>query len=219
MSDSRIDDAAPAVTVSTSTPEPGNELMRAELETARNRREPGHTLWFTGLSGAGKTTLCNAVAAELLASGLLVEVIDGDVIRKHLWKDLGFDREARDENIYRIAFLSQMLTRNGVIVLVAAISPYREARQRARHAIGSFTEIYVKASLEICEGRDTKGLYRKARAGQLKGFTGIDDPYEEPLTPEVVCDTGNENVRESTNKILDYLRGRSVLKFRAGTSG
>ena len=138
-------------------------------------------MWFTGLSGAGKTTICRAVATELLAHGLQVEVIDGDVIRNYLCKDLGFSKADRDENIRRIGFVSQLLTRNGAIVLVSAISPYRRARDAVRHSIGDFMEVYVNTPLSVCEVRDPKLLYRKARAGKITGFTGIDDPYEAPL--------------------------------------
>lgn len=144
-------------------------------------KQKGLTVWFTGLSGAGKTTICSAVATELLAHGLQVEVIDGDVIRNYLCKDLGFSKADRDENIRRIGFVSQLLTRNGAIVLVSAISPHRAARDAVRHSIGDFMEVYVNTPLSVCEVRDPKLLYRKARAGKITGFTGIDDPYEAPL--------------------------------------
>jgi bifunctional enzyme CysN/CysC len=163
----------------------------------------GLTIWFTGLSAAGKTTICNAVATELLARGLRVEVIDGDVIRNHLCKDLGYSKRDRNENIRRIAFIAQMLTRNGIVVLVSAISPYRDARDEARRTIGRFIEVHVDAQLAICELRDPKDLYRKARSGEIRGFTGIDDPYESPLDPEVVCDTEHESVRQSSMKIVE----------------
>ncbi len=165
-------------------------------------RQRGLTVWFTGLSGAGKTTICKAAATELLAHGLQVEVIDGDVIRNYLCKDLGFSKHDRDENIRRIAFVSQLLTRNGAIVLVSAISPYRAAREAARHSIGDFMEVYVNTPLSVCEVRDPKELYKKARAGKITGFTGIDDPYEAPLTPEIICDTDQESTRESSSKVV-----------------
>ncbi len=172
----------------------------------------GLTLWFTGLSGAGKTTICRAVATELLAHGLQIEVIDGDVIRKHLCKDLGFSKLDRDENIRRIAFVSKLLTRNGTVVLVSAISPYRAARDNARQMIGDFIEVYVNTPLEVCELRDTKDLYKKARAGTVRGFTGIDDPYEPPLAAEIVCDTNQQNLREISSKVvaqvLEHLSSR-----------
>jgi len=192
-------------------PQLPSDLADGGLRTAVNSCRRGLTVWFTGLSGAGKTTLCRATATELLKLGLSVEIIDGDVIRKHLCKGLGFTRDDRNENIYRIAFVANLLTRNGVIVLVSAISPYRDARDEARRTIGAFTEVYVKASLEVCEARDAKGLYKKARAGEIKAFTGIDDPYEQPLKPEIICDTEEESVRESTTKIIAYLR-----RYRAG---
>ena len=174
------------------------------LEEAASRvtAQRGLTVWFTGLSGAGKTTICRAVATELLAYGLQVEVIDGDVIRNHLCRDLGFSKHDRDENIRRIAFVAQLLTRNGAIVLVSAISPYREGRDAARRTIGNFVEVYVSTPLEVCEVRDPKDLYQKARAGKIQGFTGIDDPYEPPLSPEVVCDTDRESTRESSIKVV-----------------
>jgi bifunctional enzyme CysN/CysC len=176
-------------------------------------RQQGLTVWFTGLSGAGKTTICRSVATELLAHGLQVEVIDGDVIRNYLCKDLGFSKEDRDENIRRIAFVSQLLTRNGAIVLVSAISPYRAARDGARQSIGDFLEVYVNTPISVCELRDPKLLYQKARAGKISGFTGIDDPYEPPLAPEITCNTDQESTRESSSKIvaavLEYLSPKS----------
>ena len=170
--------------------------------------QQGLTVWFTGLSGAGKTTICRAVATELLAYGLQVEVIDGDIIRNYLCKDLGFTKQDRDENIRRISFVAQVLSRNGTIVLVSAISPYRAARQAARQLIGNFIEVYVKAPIAICELRDPKELYKKARAGMIKGFTGIDDPYEPPENPDVLCDTADESTRESASKVVS-----AVLKY------
>jgi len=176
---------------------------------SRVEQKRGVTVWFTGLSGAGKTTICRAVATELLAYGLQIEVIDGDVIRKHLCRDLGFSKLDRDENIRRIAFVSKLLTRNGTVVLVSAISPYRAARDEARKTIGDFIEIYVSTPLEVCELRDTKDLYQRARAGKVRGLTGIDDPYEPPLAAEIVCDTESQSLREISSKvvaqILEYL--------------
>jgi adenylylsulfate kinase len=176
---------------------------------SRVEQKRGVTVWFTGLSGAGKTTICRAVATELLAYGLQIEVIDGDVIRKHLCRDLGFSKLDRDENIRRIAFVSKLLTRNGTVVLVSAISPYRAARDEARKTIGDFIEIYVSTPLEVCELRDTKDLYQRARAGKVQGLTGVDDPYEPPLAAEIVCDTESQSLREISSKvvaqILEYL--------------
>lgn len=168
-------------------------------------KQQGVTVWFTGLSGAGKTTISWAVAKVLQTRGYKVEVLDGDVVRQNLTKDLGFTKEDRDENIRRIGFVSHLLTRNGVIVLVSAISPYRETREKVRQQISGFIEVYVNAPLKICEQRDVKGLYKKARAGEIKHFTGIDDPYEPPLNPEVECRTDRESVAESVAKVLAKL--------------
>ena len=165
----------------------------------------GLTVWFTGLSGAGKTSLCRAVAERLAMRGCRLEILDGDVVREHLSKGLGFSREDRDENIRRVGFVAGLLTRHGVIVLAAAISPYRAVRDEVRAEIGDFIEVYVNAPLEVCEARDTKGLYQRARAGLIRGFTGIDDPYEPPLRPEVECRTDRETVRESVEKVLSAI--------------
>jgi bifunctional enzyme CysN/CysC len=162
----------------------------------------GLTIWLTGLSGAGKTTISNALSTELLAGGYRVEVLDGDIIRKLFSNNLGFTREDRDENIRRIGFLAELLSRNGVVVLVSAISPYRAAREEVRSRIPDFIEVYVNAPLQICEQRDPKGLYKRARCGEIVGFTGVDDPYEPPLTPEVECLTDKESVRACTEKIV-----------------
>ena len=180
---------------------------------SRVAEQRGVTVWFTGLSGAGKTTICRSVATELLANGLQIEVIDGDVIRNHLCKDLGFSKQDRDENIRRIAFVAQLLTRNGTVTLVSAISPYRAGRELARRTIGNFLEVYVSTPLAVCEVRDPKDLYQKARAGKIHGFTGIDDPYEPPLNPEIVCDTANESTRESSLKVVS-----SVMSYLSSTS-
>jgi adenylylsulfate kinase len=161
----------------------------------------GVTLWFTGLSGAGKTTITQALEKKLREDGYGIEVLDGDVVRTNLTKGLGFSKADRDENIRRIGFVSHLLTRHGVIVLVSAISPYRDIREEVRQKIGDFVEIFVNAPLAVCEGRDVKGLYKKARQGEIKGFTGIDDPYEEPLNPEVECHTDLESLEESVAKV------------------
>ncbi len=167
----------------------------------------GLTVWFTGLSGAGKTTLCNAVYSILLDQGRRVEILDGDVLRQHLSRDLSFSKQDRDENIRRIGFIADMLTRNGILVLVAAISPYRVARDAVRQKIGRFLEVFVDAPLSVCEQRDPKGLYRKARRGELRGFTGIDDPYEEPLVPDVRCQTDQETLEVSSRKVVSAVAG------------
>lgn len=172
----------------------------------------GCTIWFTGLSGSGKTTISQRVEQFLRDHGYKVEVLDGDIVRTNLTKGLGFSREDRDENIRRIGFVSHLLTRNGVFVLVSAISPYRDVRDEVRNRIGDFLEVYANAPLEVCEERDVKGLYKKARAGEIKGFTGIDDPYEEPLNPEVECRTDLESLEESANKVLSKMREMGYLE-------
>ena len=167
--------------------------------------EKGFILWFTGLSGSGKTSISKALALELKERGCKVEILDGDVIRTNLSKGLGFSKEDRDTNILRIGFVANLLSRNGVVAITAAISPYRAIRDEVRAIEPNFVEIYVKASLEVCESRDVKGLYAKARAGEIKGFTGIDDPYEEPLNPEIICDTDRESVADSVKTVLSKL--------------
>lgn len=174
-------------------------------------KQRGVTIWFTGLSGAGKTTICGAVAQALRSQGYQLEILDGDVVRTNLTKGLGFSKEDRDENIRRIGFVSHLLTRNGVIVLVSAISPYREMREEVRQRIGNFVEVYVNAPLAVCEQRDVKGLYKRARSGEIKHFTGIDDPYEPPLNPDVECRTDQEDELESVAKVLSQLQELGYL--------
>ena len=174
----------------------------------RARASEGMTVWFTGLSSAGKSTLSSAVYERLLAHGHRVELLDGDIVRRHLSRGLGYSKEDRDENVRRIGFVAEMLTRHGVIVLVSAISPYREIRDELRGRIPNFLEVYVNAPLGVCESRDVKGLYRKARSGELRGFTGIDDPYEPPLSPEVECRTDLETIAESAMKTVDAVEIR-----------
>jgi len=169
--------------------------------------EKGFILWFTGLSGSGKTTITKALEPELKARGCKVEILDGDVVRTNLSKGLGFSQEDRDTNIRRIGFVAHLLSRNGVVAMTAAISPYRAIRDEIRAMEPNFVEVYVTAPLEVCEGRDVKGLYAKARAGEIKGFTGIDDPYEEPVNPEIICYTERESVEESVKKVLTKLEG------------
>jgi adenylylsulfate kinase len=171
----------------------------------------GVTLWFTGLSGAGKSTISEAVEAQLREQKYKLERLDGDIVRTNLTKGLGFSKEDRDENIRRIGFVSHLLTRNGVIVLVSAISPYRAIRDEVRARIGDFVEIYVNAPLAVCEERDVKGLYRRARAGEIPNFTGIDDPYEAPASPEIECRTDLETLEESVQKVMDGLRQRGYI--------
>jgi adenylylsulfate kinase len=177
--------------------------LRNTSDTQVPDSQPGGlTVWFTGLSGSGKTTLCNAVSDALTREGFRIEILDGDEIRKRLSKDLGYSKEDRDENIRRIGFVAELLARNGRIVLVAAISPYRAIRDEARAKIGRFVEVHVHAPLEVCEQRDPKGLYKRARRGELIGFTGIDDPYEAPLAPEVRCETDRESVEDCAAKVI-----------------
>ena len=169
----------------------------------------GATLWFTGLSGAGKSTIAQIVESELRERGYKVEVLDGDVVRTNLSKGLGFSKEDRDTNIRRIAFVADLLSRNGVVAITAAISPYREIRDEARALMGArFIEIHVKASVEECARRDVKGLYEKAFRGEIKEFTGVSDPYEEPLNPDLVIDTESESPEESAARVLALLDER-----------
>ena len=174
--------------------------------TGRAAADASTVVWFTGLSSAGKTTLSRAVYERLWAAGARVELLDGDEVRRHVSKNLGFTKDDRDENIRRIGFIAELLARNGVIVLASAISPYRAIREELRARIANFTEVYVNAPLDVCEARDVKGLYRKARAGELPAFTGVSDPYEPPLHPEVECRTDRETLAESVDKVLAAIR-------------
>jgi len=174
----------------------------------------GVTLWFTGLSGSGKTTIAKAVEYELRSRHCQVEMLDGDVIRTNLSKGLSFSKEDRDINVRRIGFVANLLSRNGVVAITAAISPYRAVRDEIRQNTENFIEVYVNAPLEICEARDVKGLYAKARAGEIKNFTGIDDPYEEPLNPDVVCYTAQESIDISVSKVLTELERLHYIPAR-----
>jgi adenylylsulfate kinase len=173
----------------------------------------GLTVWFTGLSSAGKSSISQAVYDSLRAEGIRTELLDGDVVRQRLSKGLGYSKADRDENIRRIGYVAELLTRHGVIVLVAAISPYRDVRAEVRARIGSFLEVYVNAPLALVEQRDRKGIYRKCRAGEMRGVTGIDDPYEAPIGAEVECCTDLESVEESAAKVLAEIR-----RWRSGRS-
>lgn len=175
----------------------------------------GFTLWLTGLSGAGKTTLADALAPVIRARTGRVEVLDGDVIRTHLSKGLGFSKEDRDTNIRRIGFVAQLLTRNEVPVIVAAISPYREVRDEVRREIGRFIEVHVDCSLDELVRRDVKGLYARALRGEIANFTGVSDPYEPPLSPEVVVQSERETVTESVAKIVARLDELGYLETPA----
>src|SRR5215475_14895947 len=165
----------------------------------------GFTLWFTGLSGAGKSTLANLVAEELRRREHRVEILDGDEVRTNLSKGLGFSKEDRDINIRRIGYVCNLLARNGVIAISAAISPYREVRDEVRRTHQRFFEVYMRCSIEKLSERDVKGLYKKALAGEIKNFTGVSDPYEEPHSPELVLDSGAERVEDSLQKLLRTL--------------
>ncbi len=176
--------------------------------------QKGFTLWFTGMSGAGKTTLAQRMYEELKHKrGLKVELLDGDVVRQNLSKGLGFSKEDRDTNIRRIGFVCNLLTRNDVIAIASAISPYEDVREEVRNMIGRdrFVLVYVNAPLDELIKRDVKGLYKKALAGEIQNFTGISDPYEPPADPDVVVNTHEETVEESLNKILDHLRSRGFI--------
>ncbi|TMC22268.1 MAG: adenylyl-sulfate kinase [Chloroflexi bacterium] len=171
----------------------------------------GFTIWFTGLSGSGKSTLSEIIEQRLQEQGRNVEVLDGDVVRTHLSKGLTFSREDRDTNIKRIAFVCKLLSRNGVVCISAAISPYYEAREWARKEIGAFVEVYVKCPLEVCRQRDVKGLYKLVDEGKIKNFTGVDDPYEEPEHPEIVIETDKEEIEESVQRIFARLEELGYL--------
>lgn len=176
-----------------------------------NKRNKGFTLWFTGLPCSGKSTLAQMVAQELERQGRGVEILDGDVVRTRLTKGLGFSKEDRDENIRRIGFVCQLLSTHGVAAIAAAISPYRAVRDEVRSTIENFVEVYVNAPLEVCMQRDVKGMFKKALAGEIKNFTGINDPYEPPLNPELVIETGKETPSQSAACIIAKLREMDLL--------
>ncbi len=171
----------------------------------------GFTVWLTGLSGAGKTTVALALEQELRNRGVQIERLDGDVVRESLTRDLGFSREDRDKNVERVGFVAKLLARNGVGVIAAFISPYRAARDKLRRETVNFIEVYVAASLETCIARDVKGLYMKAIAGEIPQFTGVSDPYEAPEEPELVIQTDQETVEESVAQVVHYLEARNLI--------
>jgi adenylyl-sulfate kinase len=173
--------------------------------------QAGFTIWFTGLSGAGKTTVAVALEKELRARGVKVERLDGDTVRQSLTRDLGFSKEDRDKNIERVTFVAKLLSRNGVAVLASFISPYREIRAMVRRETTNFIEVFVNAPLDVCVSRDVKGMYAKAFRGEIKEFTGVSDPYEEPDTPEITLNTHLETVQESLAKCLTYLEERGYI--------
>lgn len=169
------------------------------------REQVGFTAWFTGLPCSGKTTVADGVAEALRERGLRVERLDGDIVRKGLTGDLGFSKEDRDENIKRVTFVAKLLTRNGVAVLATFVSPYRERRRKTREEIENFVEVYTRCPVDVCIERDIKGMYKKALAGEITNFTGVDDPYEEPENPELIVDTDKETIEESVQKVLTKL--------------
>ncbi len=174
--------------------------------------QEGFVIWFTGLSGSGKTTLAKGVEHELRARGVrYVQRLDGDVVRQDLTRDLGFSKEDRDENIHRVTFVAELLSKNGVATTCAFISPYREARATARARCHNFVEVYVECPLHVLIERDPKGLYKKALAGEITGFTGVDDPYEPPESAEIVVHTGQETIEESTGKVLAFLEANGLI--------
>ena len=177
--------------------------------------QKGFTLWFTGLSGSGKTTIAKLVEAELRDRQLKVERLDGDIVRQSLTRDLGFSKEDRDKNIERVTFVAKLLTRNDVGVLCAFISPYRERRAKSRQEIGEFIEVFVECPVETCAERDVKGLYAKAFAGEIERFTGVSDPYEEPDNPEIVCRTAEQTPAENAATIVAYLEDHNYIPRRA----
>lgn len=176
-----------------------------------NPNGTGFTLWFTGLPCSGKSTLAQLVAAELERRGRGVEILDGDVVRTHLTKGLGFSKEDRDENIRRIGFVCGLLSKHGAVAIAAAISPYRAIRDELRSSVVNFVEVYVNTSLETCIQRDVKGMYKKALAGEIRNFTGVDDPYEPPLQPELVIETEKELPATSAARILTMLEKMGLL--------
>lgn len=173
----------------------------------------GFTLWFTGMSGAGKSTITGIIEARLRAAGASVEVLDGDVVRTHLSKGLTFSKEDRDINVRRIGFVAEMLSRHGVIVIVAAISPYRAVRDEVRATIPNFVEVYVECPIEVLAERDVKGLYKKAMAGEIAQFTGLSDPYEPPLSPEVTVNSSRETPQQSADRIWATLERLGFIAF------
>lgn len=173
--------------------------------------QDGFTLWFTGLSGAGKTTIAIALEQKLRERGLRIERLDGDTVREGLTRDLGFSKEDRDKNIERVTFVAKLLSRNGVGVIASFISPYQAARDKVRAETTNFIEAYVAAPLDVCASRDVKGMYKKAFAGEIKEFTGVSDPYEAPVNPELVIKTHEQTLDESVAQVIAYLEERHLI--------
>jgi sulfate adenylyltransferase len=190
------------------------EVAEILAEAHPPRHKQGLCLWFTGLSGAGKSTIANAVIPMLSENGRQITLLDGDVVRTNLSKGLGFSKEDRDTNILRIGFVAGEITRHNGTVICAAISPYRKTRNEARKMVDEdrFVEIFVNTPIDVCEQRDIKGMYAKARRGEIKGFTGIDDPYEEPVSPELVITTVDNSPEENAQIIINYLKERGFLR-------
>lgn len=184
--------------------------MISTNDTLTNGR--GVTVWLTGLSGSGKSNIADALSLQLKRNGCKVERLDGDVIRSNLWKELGFTKEDRYENIRRVTFLSKILVKNGIINIASFISPYRELREYARKNIGAFVEVYVKCPIEVCMQRDPKGLYSKALANEIRNFTGVSDPYEEPMNPDILIESNKEAIDNSVARIILYLEKLGYIK-------
>jgi adenylyl-sulfate kinase len=187
-------------------------MLSGGAGTVADRESSGFTVWLTGLSGSGKSTIAAILERDLRARNLKVEVLDGDVVRTHLTKGLGFSKEDRDTNIRRVGWVCEVLSRNDVVAIAAVISPYRAVRDEVRARIPRFVEVYIEAPVEVLTARDPKGLYEKALRGEIENFTGVNDPYEPPLNPDVVCHSdGRETPEESAAKVVAALEGRGLL--------
>jgi len=186
---------------------PEYDKILSKLEKERLLKQRGKVVWLTGLSGAGKTTIANHLELELYKMGFVTQILDGDIIRSGINNNLGFSVDAREENIRRVAEVSKLFVNCGIICFNSFISPTKEIREKAKQIIGeeNFIEVFVNTSLAVCEERDVKGLYKKARAGKIKNFTGIDSPYEKPENPDLILNTDNMTIEESVNKCLEYL--------------